>query len=363
MPNDDHEIPTAAATVTATHPDDAHANVIREQLTALRDLEPSADEISRVRALAANDIGGRRWPVRPVAFVPAAVLAMCAVAAIAFLPAGQTTRIPGATEALVAAASAADNAAGPAAFSGFRHVVLLTHEEKFISRPTARPGQQANYTVDGREELWIDSRQRGVMRVHSRSVSDLSGDPSFFDWIKKTEPSGPTTTPYAYGDGTLARVPLAALPTDPAKLLREVKTAERDGRWSPHGRWTLSGVRASEFDHWLALTMVSLLATTNATPALRGATFRALALMDGVKDLGRLRDPQGREGHGIEVSTDRFGSALRVIFDPATSDILWWRDTQGRGLWRRVREHVILSSNHVDQIPADVRRAVVTEPR
>ena len=50
--------------------------------------------------------------------------------------------------------------------------------------------------------------------------------------------------------------------------------------------------------------------------AVRAAAFRLLADMPGVRSLGQVTDPLGRQGVAVAIPYPR--EELRVIFDPAT---------------------------------------------
>jgi hypothetical protein len=63
-------------------------------------------------------------------------------------------------------------------------------------------------------------------------------------------------------------------------------------------------------------------------PEVRAAVFRMMADLPGVRTLGRMRDPLGRDGIGIAVSGSGAGTiGVQLIVDPATGHLLARTDT------------------------------------
>ena len=189
----------------------------------------------------------------------------------------------------------------------------------------------------------------------------------------------PSTAPLEIGDGPLANVPLAQLPTDPERLAALLDAATRDGRWAPGGGRLLPfGPDPDAAVRFIvAREALTLLTVANATPALRAALFGVLARMPDVAATGERTDALGRRGEGLEIrfpagalgplAADPSGRPLggenatrpdiiRVVFDAKTSDILSWsvsKDLQLRpptgpeGPQRLGEEHLILRTGHV----------------
>jgi hypothetical protein len=101
-------------------------------------------------------------------------------------------------------------------------------------------------------------------------------------------------------------VPLAHLPTDPAKLRARLLTGKVEG--GPPG--------PAE-----AFTQIGdLLRETDASPALRAALYHAAAGLPGVRYLGTVTDRLGRRGLGLAI--DGHGIRHELIFSPQTSALL-----------------------------------------
>ena len=336
-------------------------------LTPLKEIEPTPEEIARVRRRAAEPASGRR---RRPALAIAAVAATAAV--VAALPGAND-----ATSALRAAAAAAAEQPGPADFTGYRYVEMIdrgrshwaTFDEDCMRRrglpkpatPGAKPEpspcpvtRRATYSSEGRQEIWVDADWRGTRRDHGSRVTAASGDPELAEAIRRELVRERDTDAYVYGEGPFAHAPLAELPTDPDELLRTLTAAFEDGRWAEGGTfdWEIATEDVRRFA--LARYVAHLLAEANATPALRSAAFGVLSRMEGVADLGGVEDSEGRRGHGIEIR-GRTGPAiegtvparLRVIFDPGKGDVLSW----GEYREDEFREFVLLATDHVSAKP------------
>ncbi|MBI5106998.1 MAG: hypothetical protein HZB46_18790, partial [Solirubrobacterales bacterium] len=284
----------------------------------------------------------------------------------------------GAVAALRAAAAVAEDGPGADAFSGYRHVTVLDRRSTPWSVPEARclrpagstaatpagcdaPRPSARFTAEGRQELWVDARWKGVRRDDGSRVTSAEGDPELAEALRREMGRAPATIAYVYGDGPFARAPLAELPTDPEALLAELSAAFDDGRWASGGAQGRPGLSAAQRRYELASFMAHLLAEGNATPRLRAAGFGALARMDGVRDLGTLRDGEGRPGHGIEVAgeiattPEPTPAAMRLVFDEDAGEVLAWTDVRGRGALRSSVEWTYLDAEHVAALPAGLR--------
>jgi hypothetical protein len=345
------------------------AEEIRDQLAPLRELEPSSEQLHRALDAAPRR---RRRGRRPALAVAGAAAAVTAV--IAALPGGQPTG----AAALRAAAAAAADQAGPAAFEGYRYVLMRDRRQSMWGVPEegcepkpARPGinepgcpmaQEATYVEEGRLEIWVDSRQSGTRRDHGSRVVEAQGDPELAAALREELGRKPSTDVYEYGDGAFAKVPLAQLPTEPRALLAELRAAYDDGRWAGNPSAYANSTRpASTRDYELALFTVLLLAEANATPELRAAGFGALAEMPGLRALGETTDGEGREGQGIELAfaADPNGfrgpTTLRVVFDEERGDLLSWSDHQVLRGRRMGVEWTLLETDHVRSAPAVTR--------
>lgn len=335
-------------------------------LTPLREIDPTEDEIRRVLRRAAEPAAPSpaRRRARP-AIAAVGALTAAAVAVAAALPGGQT-----ATSALRAAAAAAADEPAPAAFSGYRYADVLerrrdtwaTFDEGCMRRhglpkpatPGARPEPnpcpvtgRATYDQEGRQEIWVDARWQGTRKDHGTRITRATGDQELVSAIRREFAHPATTDDYVYGEGPFARAPMADLPTDPDALLRTLTAAYADGRWAEGG--TLDAGEAAR-RYALARYVAHLLAEGNATPALRAAAFGVLERMDAT-DLGHVRDARGREGHGIEIAgrsgPDNAPTRLRVIFDAEQGELLQWGDYAERTF----SERTLLRTAHVRKTP------------
>ena len=70
------------------------------------------------------------------------------------------------------------------------------------------------------------------------------------------------------------------------------------------------------------LGLWGLVSNPGATPALRAATFNALAELPGIELRTDVKDLAGRKGDAIRYVEDKSGEAIEDIFDPATSEVL-----------------------------------------
>jgi len=296
-------------------------------LRPLREVEPTSDELARIRAAIADEQPATTFRRRFSGRRPLAVLAAASLAiavAVAALPTGDKAgSLRGALQA--AAAAAAETPVGGAPFTGYRHIVDRVREEASGSKPR-----------EYRREVWIDAKWRGVERMNGQ------------------------TTPLADHDGPFGKAPLATLPTDPDALLRALTAAYDDGSYAAQAAaWKqrpkpAADVRRAEmtmFTSWL-------LVESNATPKLRAALFGVLERLGGAKDLGTVRDGEGRAGRGLELTWggtlpegERWKSTFRVIFDPETGEVLGTRLSGNVGKDRYASEHTYLSTEQTRSAP------------
>ena len=114
---------------------------------------------------------------------------------------------------------------------------------------------------------------------------------------------GGETTRLAERDGPFGKAPLAKLPTDPDRLLRALNAAYGDGSYAaPRGVEAAAEARREHAPRRDDDRTTWLMVESNATPALRAAGFGVLERLGGAKDLGTVRDAEGRAGRGLEVA-------------------------------------------------------------
>jgi hypothetical protein len=297
---------------------------LHETFAPLREVEPSPEEIARVLALAdelrsprsPHSLGPpRRRAGRAVALVAATA---AVIGAIAALPGGETaSRRQDAHGILQAAAAVAAEQPAPAAY---RYTRAL---ERFVYAVNASDGQRGRVTEAQTSENWTSDGWKG-RTTGAQGTATWSSPPSA-ELLKAAGDVGAVVKPYdgdyRYGDGPLARVPFAAIPSDAAAAGRLLEAAIRDGRWMAHDNarphWA-PGVVESE----VARSAVQLLAMGNLDGRQRQALFGLLGSRPGARSLGEVTDAAGRKGLGVALRLPDFGDELRVIIDPETSDIL-----------------------------------------
>jgi hypothetical protein len=149
-------------------------------------------------------------------------------------------------------------------------------------------------------------------------------------------------------------------------LLRALNAAYDDGSYAaPAAAWPQQRKRDEEDRRAeMALSTAWLIVESNATPELRAAGFGVLERLGGARDLGTLRDAEGRPGRGLEISWggtlangDRWSSAMRLIFDSATGEILSIRLAGNVGDQPHASEHTYLRAEQVRSLPPDVNGA------
>jgi hypothetical protein len=306
-------------------------------LRPLRELEPTSDELARAQ-VAIHDQGprtpatGARRAVRlrPFGRRRLAVLAaasLATAAAVVALPAGDDDSL---RSALRAAAAAAAEAPAGAPFTGYRHIVERVREEHSGSPPR-----------EYLREVWIDAQWRGVERT----------DPG--------DGKRPRTMSLPIRSGPFGAAPLAELPTDPDALLRALDAAYDDGTYAaPGAAWMEQPKRDADGRRAeMASSTAWLIVESNATPELRAAGFGVLERLGGARDLGTIRDAEGRAGRGLEITWggtvkgDRWSSALRLIFDPAAGEILSVRMSGTFGDERHLTERTYLRAEQTRSLP------------
>jgi len=310
---------------------------LKTLLRPLRELEPTSEEFTRARSAIherglAQPASRRRPGLRPFRrgrLAVAAVALATVVVAVGRLPEGGDDSLRG---ALRTAAAAAAEAPAAKPFTGYRHIVERVREE-----------QSGSASREFQREVWIDAQWHGVERIETGD-----GTPA-------------QTSPLPLRSGPFGRAPLATLPTDPDTLLRALNAAYDDGSYALSAEWWKQqpqrGAEGRRYE--IALATSWMIAESNATPALRAAGFGVLERLGGARDLGTLQDPDGRAGRGLEILTrdtaERWSSSMRLIFDPATGEVLSVRLSASRGDERYVIQHTYLHTEQVQTLPAGLR--------
>ncbi|MGW0656488.1 CU044_5270 family protein [Streptomyces umbrinus] len=120
---------------------------------------------------------------------------------------------------------------------------------------------------------------------------------------------------YAIGSRNVTYQDLSELPSDSGELRRELERL--------HGED--SGAEIKDRTAYV-LRQAADLITMPVKPAVRAAAYRVMAEQPGVRGLGRVTDPLGREGVGVAFPGTQetpLGSVeQRVVVDPSTGEIL-----------------------------------------
>jgi hypothetical protein len=291
---------------------------LHETFAPLREVDPTPEDIARVLALAdelrsPRSLAPPRWRAGRAVAATAAV-----IGAIAALPGGESTRRPqDAHGVFQAAAAVAADQPGPLAY---RYTRAL---DRFVYAVEASDGQQGRVSEQQTSENWTADGWRGRTSA-ARGTATWAAPPTPALLSAGGDVGAVVKAydgDYRYGDGPLARVPFAAIPSDAATAGRLLEAAIRDGRWMPesnaHPHWA-SGVVDAE----VARSAVQLLAMGNLDGSQRQALFGLLGSRPGARSLGEITDAAGRKGVGVALRLPDFGDELRVIIDPETSEIL-----------------------------------------
>jgi hypothetical protein len=232
---------------------------LRERLAQLRDLEPTDEEIARLLASADELRAPQRRARRPLR-------ALALVAAVAAVLGGVLAALPGCKDAarsqsahgiLQAAAAVAAEQPGPAEdLKAYRYTRVLT---RFVDLVQVDGGRN--------HAIWQQTSENWMERPPTERMRSIDGASAI---VK------PYDGDFRYGDGPMARVPFAALQTDPGAARQA--HGGRDRRHapgaSPEQPSALGpGVVESEVGH----SAVTLLALGNLTSAQRSAPFQVLS--------------------------------------------------------------------------------------
>jgi len=303
--------------------------------------EPTPAELSALRRRAATTKQVRAGARRPAWRLGAAVTGATAAVAVglAVLPsADDGTRPAGAAAVLHAAAAvAADQVVPPVADGPLRYAKVRA---TFVYS-VARDGRVAQSHHQQIVETWVGSQWNG------RTVSEqghmwITGDADLARAaLPFSEGHDPLDKPrdgaYAYGDGPLAELDPATLPSDRDGIAAALRDGIRDNTWAlrPADRGRPQPPGAPSADSFVTYSIIGLLVNARLTAQQRAALLDVLAADPAARSLGDVTDGDGRTGTGIELAysgnqmlaADRF----RVIFDPKTSEVLEWSMTPPGG--------------------------------
>lgn len=288
---------------------------LRELLAPLRDELPTDAEIAAVLRTAAAP---RRRPRRRLA-TGLTVATAAAGAAFAALP-GTGTRNPLPTTATgllrATAASAADRT--PAPFSGYRYTEVVEHWR--WAAPAGHPATE----MEQRVENWVDRNWQG--RTIAQPGRIIEGEGNGMEKARDT--------PYMYGDGSLADLDIAALPTEPHALRDALVAKYKSVDWAP-GHPT-----AQQVHYDTVRSILTLLGTANTTPELRAGLWGALALSDGLQKAG---------DNAVRIPTGSGEGNFTVVFNVDTSEMLSWSEV-GSAVGTPNQTHTFVRAAHVHSI-------------
>jgi hypothetical protein len=240
--------------------------------------EPAQDVVDRSRHRLRNRmLGAPRRRVRPYAIgaglVAAAAAAAVVVATVPSTPASSPPQavapVVTGTQVLLAAATVAEQSS--AGTGKYWHVKTTGAKDVY------------EYWYSADSHLWFRGAKSGG----------------------QVKPLGLFPLKLAATDVTFEQ--LRTLPTDPAALRDWLVDAIAHS----NARTSAGPFTAADRERELLLSMVSLVSTLPAPPAVRAAAFRAIAAYPGVRDLGPVRG-----GHGFLLPGE-----YRLVVDPATGRI------------------------------------------
>lgn len=252
----------------------------------------------------------------------AALAGILAIVALAGKPEGDEE---GAHTLPVLARVAEAAAAQPTLGEDLPYLFLKT---RTIGVSTAVTGGQAfSYSAPSIREAWIAEDGSGLIRIHEqpgrwaspkdRKLWEASGAPTLFSAesgkMTKVE-LPPGRSPNFLPGGT----PLSDLPLDPSELAAWIEAQVTDpAAGAGAGNGFSVAVRS--------IALVSeILSNPLASPELRAALFEAEGQIPGIRDLGEVRDQQGRRGVAVGAESANSGAptVYSMIFDPKTSMVL-----------------------------------------
>ncbi len=264
---------------------------------------------------------GRRWLRWPLAAVGPIVTAVGVAVVVVVLSAGRPISPTSAAQAALQRAAAAAAAVTEPAFGpgDFWYTRLL--------QSTTGPGSQRFRTT---VETWFgfDGTSRTRSASPARSVSGQDsvtfGDPDY----------GPGDG-VGFSPAVFSGAQLRSLPTGGAQLRAAIDAAQRalarqenalkiqvhrtpgSGTSQVVLRSTLNASQRRSLQ--LFETAAALLAGP-VSPGVRGALYRLIATFPGLRYDGTVRDALGRQGTAVSIGRGRAG--VRIVFDPATGDLL-----------------------------------------
>lgn len=297
----------------------------------LKEIDPERQQDERVQAAApeyllekilSGDHGegspSARWspPRRRFLLAPVVGAAVLALALVLGLPSGGGSNNEVAVElGSVAQAAASDSlppSTAPYRFLKTRSLAVNT---------TVADGQSWSVYDSQLTTAWAAADGSGRQRV-VKEPPEFVGPGDRAAWEKAGEPNflangfNGATEDREVPAGTLGDAGIADLPTEPSALLDQLRQeAEKGSNSAPLPARILDRV-------------AELLRDPTATPQLRAALYEVAADIPGIEYLGSVRDPIGREGDAVGVTSAYSGGETRysLVYDPTTSEVLATED-------------------------------------
>jgi hypothetical protein len=282
-----------------------------DEMTLLRELESDPEPLTRESRAAARmrlsrAVEGvhRRRTVRVTRPSPAAALAtvlavaVTAVAAVAVVDRDsaqpRASRVPLASAAPVLYRAAAQARREPGLT--WRDDQFLYTRQTMTEKPVDGRGRTLTFT----NEYWraVDGSKPSLVIERGRTWTEAPVDPSAV-WPPRTAAA------------------LEALPTEPDALLDAVHD------W--FGR-----AESQDVDYVTEYMALTMMLDRELTPALRAATFEALARIPGVEVSDDEVDAHGRRGIGIRRPAQPAGAGKVIVLDRDTYEFLGLRETTTR---------------------------------
>ncbi|WP_026909807.1 hypothetical protein [Patulibacter minatonensis] len=309
---------------TRPAPDDQD---VRDALSALRAARPEAHEVATLRRRLATAAPAHRTRRRTLGAIATATAAVGV--GIALLPA---TDDPGSRSSSplgsLATPSALASEVPPVRDGPFRYA-RVRDVTTYVSRQGDRTGTLRSQQT---AESWVSAGWKGRERTIQGPVT-ITGDASLSRRIAGTfRPAGtPTDGPFLYGDGPLATLDPAELPTDRDAISAALRDGIRTNRWAAEGRGAGQPRRSGSAsdDAFVGYSIVGLLVNARLTTQQRAAFLDVLRTDPHARSRGIGTDADGRRGQILDLDypgeqTLLGVRGLRVITDPQRDEILEW---------------------------------------
>lgn len=310
-------------------PDDAAKDAALRSLRARIDAPAPARGSQRARAAGSRGAGGPGWPRLPRVtrwLVPAATLAIVAIAVIALWPAadgggeGRGTPFAPATAsaALERAADAAqDTSERPLKPGEFFYV----HDRSAYLMSSAGEGGSWSVLLPTERETWTGRDGHGRYVAKDTGSPEFPGPKDREHW--KAQGSMPLARPprpvdsatfgtsgFGAGGSMLSYEQLSALPSEGKAMYRKLIELANGAGPSP--------------DIEAFVIIGDLLRSAPVPPDVRAGLYRAAAHIKGVRYAGEVTDALGRKGLAVELTDGE--QRRRLVFDPETSQLLGEQD-------------------------------------